>query len=202
MLTLYHAPFSRSSRVVRLLDELGALDRVTIRRVTIPRRDGSGGRDAANPHPEGKVPYLVHDGIGVRETNAIMLYLTELFPDAGLGPIPGDPLRGAYLGWMAYYGNVVEPALVCQAAGLSHPFLTATFRGTQEIADTIAAALDKGPYLLGNRYSAADILMASPYVWFPEATPDVPAIRDWIRRVQERPSVERTNAFDTDKVTS
>lgn len=196
MLTLYHAPQSRSTRVVRLIDELGALDRVKIQIVTIPRQDGTGGRDAANPHPEGKVPYLVHDGVGIRETNAIMLYLTELFPEAGLGPMPGDGRRGDYLGWMAYYGNVVEPALVLRFTGLSHPVFDATFRGMEEVTARLSEALAQGPWLLGETYSAADILLASPFVWFPQATPEVPVIRDWIARVQNRPSVARTEAFD------
>lgn len=197
MLTLYHSPRSRSTRVVRLIDDLGALDRVTVEIVTIPRQDGTGGRDPKNPHAEGKVPYLVHDGVGIRETNAIMVYLTELFPEAGLGPMPGDAQRGAYLGWMAYYGNVLEPALVLQASGISNPITQATFRDMAAVTARLTEALEHGPYLLGETYSAADILLASPFVWFPQAMPDVPAIRDWVARVQDRPSVQRTEAFDT-----
>lgn len=86
MLTLYHAPRSRSSRIVTLIDEMGIADRITLRPVTICRFDGSGAVDAANPHPEGKVPLLDHDGTLISETPAIILYLTSLFPDSGLAP--------------------------------------------------------------------------------------------------------------------
>lgn len=192
MLTLYHSPQSRSSRIVTLLDDLGAKDAVTIRPVTIPRQDGSGGPDADNPHPEGKVPLLVHDGDIIRETTAITLYLTDLFPKMRLGPKVGDPKRGSYLGWLAYYAGVVEPVMVLGAGGIEHPILTVTFRGMPELTTSLSKALEKAPYLLGERYSAADLILSSPFAWFPDATPDVPAIRDWVARSQDRASIVRT----------
>ena len=57
MLTLYHAPMSRSSRIVTLIDELGALDDVAIQITDVPRRDGSGGPDPDNPIPSSKSPH-------------------------------------------------------------------------------------------------------------------------------------------------
>lgn len=196
MLTLYHAPRSRSSRIVRLILELGILDQVEIRIVTVPRNDGSGAIDPANPHPEGKVPLLVHDGVEMWESNAIMLYLTDLFPDAGLGRSVGQPDRGSYLSWLAWYGNVVEPVIIFEAAGLEHPFLDFTFRGVPEVVARLTAQLHKSPYLLGERFSAADLLLVSPYVWFPQSTPDVPIIGDWIARCQVRPAAQATTDFD------
>src|SRR5690606_16013498 len=89
MLTLYHSPQTRSSTIVLLLEELGITDRVTVRQVTIPRSDGSGGRDPANPHPEGKVPLLMDGDVAIRERGAIILYLTDMFPKAGLAPVVG-----------------------------------------------------------------------------------------------------------------
>lgn len=196
MLTLYHAPNSRSSRVVRLLMELDILDQVDIRIVSVVRNDGSGGADPANPHPEGKVPLLVHDGVEIWESNAIMVYLTDLFPAPGFGRSVGDPDRGSYLSWMAWYGNVLEPVIIFAAAGLSHPFLDVTFRGVPEAVARLTAQLKKTPFLLGEQISAADLLLISPYVWFPESTPDEPVIRDWIARCQARPSARQIEEFD------
>lgn len=196
MLTLYHAPRSRSSRIVRLIDELGCGDRVSIETVTIPRQDGSGGPDPRNPHPEGKVPVLVHDGALIWETPAVMLYLTDLFPEAGFAPVIGDPKRGPYLSWLAYYGDVVEPVMVLAFAGLEHPVLTTTFRGMAEVTDRLTAALAGQPFLLGDRFSAADLLLSSPFSWFPEATPDMAVIRDWVARCEAEPSAARLDAFD------
>lgn len=196
MLTLYHAPHSRSSRLITLIDEMSIRDQIEIKLVTIPRQDGSGGRDPANPHPEGKVPALVHDGTLITESAAIILYLTALFPGSGLAPKPGDPRRGEYLSWLFWYGNVMEPVLIFDAAGLSHPYLSATFRGVPEVTARIAKALEHQPYLLGQDYSAADLLVHSPYAWFTDATPDIPAIRDWVARCQAREAVARTRASD------
>lgn len=197
MLTLVHAPQSRSSGVFQLLDELGALDQVTVQTVSIRRlRSGTGEPDPANPHPEGKVPLLIHDGVMIRERNAILLYLTELFPAAGLGVPQGDPQRGAFLSWLAYYGNVMEPVFLGQFAGIDHPAYRSVFRGTAEVTAALSAALDKGPWLIGERYTAVDLLISGVFAWAPESVPDVPAVRDWIARCQARPSVARTAAFD------
>jgi glutathione S-transferase len=188
---------SRSTRITALVDELGAEAEVAIRTVTIPRVDGSGGRDLANPHPEGKVPLLVHDGAVIWESPAIILYLTDLFPAAGLGPLPGDPLRGPYLSWLAYYGDVVEPVMILEkVVKIEHPVLTTTFRGMAEVIDRLTRALERGPYLLGDRYTAADLLLHSPFAWFRDATPDVPVIRDWVARCMDRPAAKRAAARD------
>lgn len=198
MLTLHHAPNSRSSAVVALIDEMGIADQVQIVPTDIVRFDGSGRRDPGNPHPEGKVPALVHDGTLVTERAAVFLYLTALFPDSGMAPKPGTAKRGEYLSWLFWYGNVLEPVLIHQAAGLSHPFLTATFRGPAEATARLRAALEKGPWLLGEDYSAADLLVHSPYAWFRDATPDDPLIRDWVQRCMDRPARARTLARDAD----
>src|SRR5689334_20999867 len=101
MITLYHAPQSRSSRFVWLLEELG--QPYDIKLVQIRRRDG-GHQDReyrATIHPHGKVPAIVHDGTIVFESSAVALYLADAFPEAGLGPRIGDPTRGAFVTWLA-----------------------------------------------------------------------------------------------------
>lgn len=189
MITFYHSPNSRSTSVLALLHALGALDAVEIRRVSIPRADGTGQRDPANPHPEGKVPYLVMGEDWLRERGAIFTWLCEAFPAAGLAPQPGTPGRGQFLSWMAYYQGVVEPVFVAKMLGIEEPRFRATFRGLDEIAATLSAALARGPWLLGESYSAADLLLASPFLWFPAFTPEDPVIRDWVARCGQHPSV-------------
>lgn len=89
MLTLIHAPLSRSSRIIWLLEELGA--EYEIRYVDIRRWDGSGGPDENNPHPHKQVPALLHDGTLIWESVAVVQYLTDLYPDCSLSRPPAIP---------------------------------------------------------------------------------------------------------------
>lgn len=196
MLTLFHAPQSRSTAIVTLIEEMGIADHIDIRETDIPRIDGSGRRDPANPHPEGKVPCLVHDGTVLTERGAIMLYLTALFPEAGLAPKPGNPKRGEYLTWLFWYGAVMEPVLILDWSKIESPALQASLRGAAEVVARLRAALEKGPWLLGDDYSAADLLCHAPWAWFPEGTPDDPLIRDWVARCQARAATVRVKARD------
>ena len=184
MPTLYYAPKSRSDTVVALVRMLSA--DIELREVSIPRQDGSGRRDPANPHPEGKVPYLTDGEDAVRERGAIMLYLTDAYPAAGLGPLPGEAGRGAYLSWLSYYQGVMEPLLILKWADVSHPAITAGLRDFDTVIERLAEALRRGPWLLGERFSAADMLCASPFLWFTDMMPTDPAIRDWAARCAER----------------
>jgi glutathione S-transferase len=97
MLTLHHAPRSRSLRILWLLEEIG--EPFEVNYVSIARGQGAGEPDPKNPHPDKKVPALTHDGVLVTESSAIVLYLTDAFPAAGLGPRIGDPDRAPYLTW-------------------------------------------------------------------------------------------------------
>lgn len=196
MLTLFHASQSRSTRILTLIEEMGITDRVALHPVDIVRADGTGAFDPANPHPEAKVPALQCQGLTVTESGAIMLMLTDMFPETGLGPTATDPQRGAYLTWLFWYGSVMEPVLIHAAAGLSHPWLSKTYRGLPELTARLHKALETGPWLLGDRFSAADILLQSPFLWFKDATPDDPLIRDWLARGQARPAFRRVMAAE------
>jgi glutathione S-transferase len=196
MLTFFHSPHTRSTRILALLLAMDRLDRVDLRPVTIPRIDGTGSRDSRNPHPEGKVPLLVQDGVAIWESAAIMLHLTDLFPETGLGVLAGDPGRGRYLSWLSWYAGVMEPVLILDAAGLSHPFLSASLRGVGEVRQRLASALDDGPWLMGERYTAADLLVASPFQWFADLDAGSDVTRDWVARCAAQPWIAAATAMD------
>jgi len=196
MLTLIHAPNTRSTRILMLIDEMSIWDRIDIEPVDVLRNDGTGRRDLGNPHPEGKVPALIHDGTVITESAAIMLYLTALFPESGLAPKPGAAERGAYLTWLFWYQGVMEPVMMAEALGLSHPGMTRSYRGLKEIADRVKAALEKGPYLCGADFSAADLICASAYRFLPQFLPDNRLIREWVARCDARPALARAKAYD------
>ena len=200
MLTLFHAPHSRSTAIAQAIEEMGVGDRIEIRITDIPRRDGTGARDAANPHPDGKVPALLHDGALVTERPAILTYLSDLFPEApGIRPA-GHAERGPFLSWLAWYGDVMEPIFILHGAGIEHPFFQASLRGFPEMIDRLATALSDGrDYLLPGGFSTADLLCASPFAWFRDFTPEDPAIRAWIDRVEARPAVQAVNRRDLER---
>lgn len=195
MLKFYHAPKSRSGRIHWLLKELEVPFEMC--RMDIPRQDGSGARDPRNPHPEGKVPAVEHDGELVTESAAIMLFLTDLFSDHRLGVAPAERGRGRFLTWLFWYGAVMEPVYIAEVLGVAeHPVAQATFRGRAEVADRLIAALEAGPWLMGERFTAADILICSPYTYFPDATPDHHAVRDWLARCTARPAYSKAQEED------
>lgn len=195
MMILHHAPRSRSSRIVWLLEELGA--DYTIAYANISRADGTGGADPGNPHPDKKVPALVDDGVLVTESSAIVQYLTDKFPAAGLAPAIGDRLRGPYLTWLAYYAGVIEPIINFGFAGVAdNPALQRTFRDRATMDARILAALVAGPYLLGERFSGADILVASMGQFLREMLPAGAVVDTYLARCNARPALARAFAKD------
>lgn len=192
MPTLYHALHSRSTTMLTLIEEMGIQNRIEIVEVGVARPDGSGGPDPRNPHPEGKVPYLVNGTDHVRERGTIVAYLTDMFPEAGLGRPVGHLQHGAFLSWLFYYQGVMEPVLVLDWARIEHPMLHATFRDLGAVMDRLASALEEGPYLLGADYSAVDLLLSSPFQAMPDALPEAPSIRAWIARCAARPATDAT----------
>jgi len=186
MLKLYHAPNSRSSSILALIEELDVSDRVDVIEVAVRRQDGSGGPDPRNPHPEGKVPYLVDGSDCLRERGAIVAYLADRFPHSELGRPVGHPQRGAFLSWLFYYQGVMEPALVHSLAKLEHPALQATFRDIEAVFARLTEALEGQPYLLGAEYSAVDLLLSSPFQWMPEVALKHPVVQAWVTRCADR----------------
>ncbi|PLR28414.1 glutathione S-transferase [Caulobacter zeae] len=192
MLTLFHAPRSRSTRFLWLLEELGAPYR--IEKVDIFRSmSGTGARDPRNPHPHGQVPALLDDGVLITESAAIALYLTDKFPTAGLGPMISDPHRGPYLSWLAYYAGVLEPAV------------TNLWKQRQDDQDKLQYAalderlrttLEKQPWLLGEQFSAADILFVSLLQFARQMLPAHAVYDDWLARANARPALARALAKD------
>jgi glutathione S-transferase len=194
VITLYHHGKSRSTRFIFLLEELEAP--YTIHPMTIRKRDGTGAMDAANPHPHGKVPVISDDGVVVFESPAIALYLTDRFPQNQVGPLVGDAQRGAYLSWLAYYSGVLEPAFVSKFMNVEVPRGTAGWVPVEEAMTAVIARLSPGPYLLGEKFSALDVLYGTTFAMFGQSAllPKSPLIEDYARRVTARPAFARAMA--------
>ncbi len=196
MITLFHAPKSRSSRMIFLLEELQVPYEIKL--VTIRRRDGSGALDPANPHPHGKVPTVSDDGTVVFESSAIALYLTDQYPKNHLGPLVGEPERGTYLSWLSYYSGVLEPAIVSKFLNQEVPRGTAGWVAVEEAMSVVLGALARQPYLLGESFSGADVLYGTTFALFAQSQllPKSPLIEQYVQRTVSRPAYARAQARD------
>lgn len=189
MLTLYHAPGSPSDRIVWLLEELGADYELAL---TTAGPHAPGGRDPNNPHPHGYAPALVHDGHLVTESGAIVLYLTDLHPDAGLAPTVGDGKRGEYLTWLFYQVGVAEPLLYLLATGAlatDLPMMGLYAGMTEQLESTLA----RQSYLLGDDFSAVDVLFMSLLEQAHPLLPGSEVIDAYLAR-SNRPARQRARA--------
>jgi glutathione S-transferase len=193
VITLFHRAKTRSTRFIFLLEELEAP--YEIRSVTTRTRDG-GDVDPANPHPHGKVPAISDDGAIVFESPAIALYLTDKFPRNRLGPLVGEPGRAAYLSWLSYYTGVLEPAFMSKFMKVEVPRGTAGWVAVEEAMPAVLKLLTAGPYILGERFSAADVLYGTTFAMFAQSPmlPKSPVIEGYVRRIVTRPAFARAQA--------
>lgn len=196
--TFFHAPQSRSGGTLALLEELDADYELHV----LNLRSGSNRQaDYLAVNPMGKVPAVLHEGVLVTEQPAVMMYLAELFPANGLAPPPGDPRRGPYLRWMVFYGSCFEPALVDRSMKREPaPIATSPYGTWELVLDTLTGQLAQGPYMLGEQFSAADVLWGSALNWTTlfKLVPGLPVIRAYVDRVMARPAMQRAAAKDAE----
>jgi glutathione S-transferase len=155
-------------------------------------------------NPNGKVPALALDGGGVMfETNAIAMYLADRHPQSGLAPAIADPDRAVYTQWMFHLTNSVQPLYLLfyyperhtTNAGHHEEIKTKAMEQIGEAWDRIERSLAaKGPYMLGERFSAADLPVVMLSSW-QQAQPEMLGKRPNLRRLAElvsaRPAVKR-----------
>ncbi|MDO1529382.1 glutathione S-transferase family protein [Fulvimonas sp. R45] len=195
-LVFFHAPNSRSGGTRALLEELGADYELHVLDLKAGTQRQPG---YLAVNPMGKVPAILHGDALVTEQPAVFLYLADLFPDSGLAPPIGDPLRGPYLRWMVFYGSCFEPALVDTSMQREPaPPSTCPYGDVDTMLKTLADQLARGPYLLGERFTAVDVLWGGALNWTTQfgLVPETPAIRAYIDRVLARPAMQRAAAAD------
>lgn len=194
--TLFHAPNTRSAGVRVLLEELGA--DYALQTVNFKKHEQ---RDAPYlaVNPMGKVPAIVHGDALVTEQPAIYLFLADLYAERGLAPALDHPLRGPYLRWMVFYGSSFEPALVDRALKREPaPPSLCPYGDYDTMLATLTAQLRKGPYLLGEQFSAADVLWGTALGWTTafKLVPDLPEIMAYGQRIKERPAARKAAELD------
>jgi glutathione S-transferase len=197
-ITVYHCPQTRSSGTIALLEELHApYDIRPINLTTGEQRQA----DYLAVNPMGKVPAIMHGDSLITEQVAIGIYLADLFPEAGITPGLDDSLRGPYLRWYVFYAACFEPAVVDKAIKREPgPTGMVPYGDFDTTLRTVSSQLSKGPWLLGGRFTAADVLWGTALTWitkFGLIDPDA-AIKSYVDRWNARPSVGRVAQIDAD----
>ena len=191
-----HSPNTRSSGVRLLLAELGAPHELR----PVNMKAGEQRQPAFLAiNPMGKVPAILHRGALVTEQVAIYIYLADLFPEAGLTPALDDSLRGPYLRWLAFYGACFEPAFVDRAVKRdAAPPRMSPYGDFDTMLKTLTDQLAHGPYVVGARKTAADVLWGTALAWTTafKIVPELPVIMDYVQRMAEHPEVDRIKALD------
>jgi glutathione S-transferase len=196
-LVFYTNPMSRGRIVRWMLEEVGAPYRTEVLDYGTTMK--APGYLAVNPM--GKVPAIRHGDAVVTEAAAICAYLADAFPKAGLAPAPGERLRGPYYRWLFFGAGPIEAAATNKAMGFEVPPDRKPMAGYGSLADVMSAlegALAKGDYLVGERFTAADLYVGAQIGWgmmfgtFEKR----PSFEAYVKRLNARPAAVRAREID------
>jgi glutathione S-transferase len=196
-LTLYHASPSRSSIVLWMLEEIG--EPYDVHLLSLSKAENRAA-DYLAVNPMGKVPALKDGETVITEVAAICTYLADEFPAAGLNVPVGTPQRGVYLKWLFFGPGCIEPAVIDRAA----PRKEEARRGMlgygdfDTVMNVVARAVEKGPYLMGEQFTAADVVVGSQIRWGTmfKLIPERPEFAAYSARLAARPAAQRAQAKD------
>ncbi len=198
-LVLYTHPMSRGRIVRWMLEEVGAPYRNEIL--------GYGPSMKAEAYrtinPMGKVPALRHGAATVTEVAAILAYLADAFPEAGLAPEPTSAARGSYYRWLFFCAGPVEAAVTNKTLGVTVPD-EPRMRGMvgygslETVLDTLEGAVTDTEFVAGENFSAADLYLASHLGWGLQfgTIPRRPAFEAYVGRHFARSAAVRARAID------
>jgi glutathione S-transferase len=196
-LVFYTNPMSRGRIVRWMLEEVGQPYRTEILGY---------GTSMKSPeylvvNPMGKVPAISHKGVVVTEGAAICAYLADAFPEAGLAPAVSDPSRGTYYRWLFFAAGPIESAVSARSMGWEVPEGKNGMVGFGCYEDVIKAmelALQNGDFLLGDKFSAADVYFGSQVGWGLQfgTIEKRPVFEAYAARILSRPAAIRAREID------
>ncbi|WP_448547702.1 glutathione S-transferase family protein [Thalassotalea fusca] len=197
---LFHAPQSRSLSVLILLKELNI--EFDLHVLNIHKQENLKPEFLA-VNPLGKVPTLQHHEAIVTEQAAIYMYIADLYSLGNLAPAIDDPLRGPYVRWLTFYSGCFEPALCDKGQNREPgPRNMNPYGEFDAVIGAVQAQLEQGPFLLGDRFTAADLLWGTALWWCTSfgLVESTPAIKRYIEQIVHRPSFVEANNIDADLV--
>jgi glutathione S-transferase len=198
-LTLYHASPSRSSIVLWMLEELGQPYDIKLIKLSAGENLKP---DYLAINPMGKVPALKHRDTVITEVAAICTYLADEFPQAKLNVPVGTPKRGVYLKWLFFGPGCMEPAVIDRAAPRKEEARRAMlgYGDFDTTMNVVAKAVERGPWLMGEQFTAADVVIGSNIRWGTifKLIPERKEFTDYSARIAARPAAQRAEAKDKD----
>ena len=198
-LTLFHAAPSRGSIVHWMLEEVGEPYDIHLLNL------GKGEQrmpDYLAVNPMGKVPALKHGDVVITEAAAICAYLADEFPRAGLNVPIGDPRRGVYLKWLFFGPGCIEPAMMDRAFPRKEEARRAAlgYGDFDTVMDVVAKAVATGPYIMGEKFTAADVVIGSTLRWgvLFKLIPARPEFTAYVEHLGQRPALQRATEKDNE----
>lgn len=198
MIKFYHMPWSRSSGVRWLLEELGVSYELELVNIRAP---GGVPERYRSIQPNKKVPAINHDGTIVTERAAISIYLSDAFPEAGLAPAIGDKARAAWLTWLVYSDSVLDPVVAAKAHDIDFMGGRYSYGSFDEMVGHLERSLSSRPYIAGDSFTSADVQIASGIHYTThilQVLPEKPVFKDYLARVQARPAYLRATELDAE----
>ena len=197
-IAFYHNPQSRAAIVHWMLEEVGA--DYEIHHINLLKGDHKT-PEFLSLNPMGKIPTIVvYGGTVITEAPAIIAWLADAYPAADLAPPVGSAERGTYYRWLFFGGSCMEPAMADQMFKRAAPERKSAlgWGSYDDVIDTIEAALRPGPWLLGERFTAADVYIGAELMWAGQfGAPRIKesqGIADYVARCVARPAFIRTRA--------
>ena len=196
-LTLYHAAPTRSSIVRWMLEEIG--EPYDIHHLSLSKGDHRA-PDYLAVNPMGKVPALRHGDVVITEAAAICTYLADEFPRAKLNIPIGEPRRGPYLKWLFFGPSCIEPAMMDRAFPRKEEARRAAlaYGDFDTVMNVVASAVAGGPYILGDQFTAADVVIGSGlrFGMMFKLLPERAEFTAYTGRLAQRPALQRAEAKD------
>lgn len=191
----YTNPMSRGRIVRWMLEEIGCNYKTEV----IEHGPAMKAPDYLAINPMGKVPALSHHGKVVTETPAILAYLADAFPEAGLAPPAAE--RQAYYRWLFFAAGPLEAAVTDKNLGWAVPEDKRGMVGYgsyEQTVDVLAAAVSEGKYLAEGKFSAVDIFIGSHIIWGTQfgSLPQRPEFEAYKKLVSGREAYQRANELD------
>ena len=187
---LFWAPQTRAQRAIWMLEEAGV--DYDMEQVELGSPDLS--QEFLGASPMGKVPALIDGDVGMAESAAICLYVADRYAAGSLAPALDDARRGQYLYWTLYTPAVVEPAMSEKFNNVESNRRRSGWGDFETMIDTWDSALDDRSWILGDQFTAADVMLGSSAIFLRmfEMLPETRNLGAYADRCMARPANQRS----------